>query len=145
MVHANLGPGAVLVDLEREEPRALLLRRRNPPVGLWENPGGMLEEGEDFAACARRETLEETGVRPRSSRCPGGPGSSPGGTLRTPSSTPAWAFCRGIGRRGEARERGPRRPHVGHGGPSGVAAYLVYEESQTCSDAQGMPLGEQRK
>jgi 8-oxo-dGTP pyrophosphatase MutT (NUDIX family) len=38
------------------------MRRRKPPVGLWENPGGMLEEGEDFVACARRETLEETGV-----------------------------------------------------------------------------------
>ena len=61
VVHANLGAGTVLVDLEADEPRALLLRRRKPPVGLWENPGGMLEQGEDFAACARRETLEETG------------------------------------------------------------------------------------
>ena len=62
MVHANLGAGAVLVDLEGDEPRALLLRRRKPPVGLWENPGGMLEPGEDFVACARRETIEETGL-----------------------------------------------------------------------------------
>ncbi len=62
VVHANLGAGTVLVDLEREEPRALLLRRRKPPVGLWENPGGMLEAGEDFVACARRETFEETGL-----------------------------------------------------------------------------------
>jgi 8-oxo-dGTP diphosphatase len=62
VVHANLGAGTVLVDLEGDEPRALLLRRRKPPVGLWENPGGMLEPGEDFAACARRETLEETGL-----------------------------------------------------------------------------------
>ena len=61
-VSANLGAGAVLVDLEGSEPRALLLRRRKPPVGLWENPGGMLEEGEDFVACARRELYEETGV-----------------------------------------------------------------------------------
>jgi 8-oxo-dGTP diphosphatase len=61
-VAANLGAGAVLVDLEGEEPRALLLRRRKPPVGLWENPGGMLEAGEDFAACAVRELYEETGV-----------------------------------------------------------------------------------
>ena len=63
VVPANLGAGAVLVDLEDAEPRALLLRRRKPPVGLWENPGGMLEEGEDFEACARRELYEETGVR----------------------------------------------------------------------------------
>jgi 8-oxo-dGTP diphosphatase len=62
VVHANLGAGAVLVDLEGAEPRALLLRRRKPPVGLWENPGGMLEPGEDFVACARRETFEETGL-----------------------------------------------------------------------------------
>jgi 8-oxo-dGTP diphosphatase len=63
VVQANLGAGAVLVDLATPEPRALLLRRRKPPVGLWENPGGMLEEGEDFVACANRELLEETGVR----------------------------------------------------------------------------------
>ncbi|ABG05701.1 NUDIX hydrolase [Rubrobacter xylanophilus DSM 9941] len=62
VARASLGAGAVLVDLRGEEPRALLLRRRKPPAGLWENPGGMLEDGEDFAGCARRETLEETGV-----------------------------------------------------------------------------------
>lgn len=62
VVEANLGAGSVLVDLAGAEPRALLMRRRKPPVGLWENPGGMLEKGEDFVACARRETLEETGV-----------------------------------------------------------------------------------
>jgi 8-oxo-dGTP diphosphatase len=62
VVHANLGAGTVLVDLEGDGPRALLLRRRKPPVGLWENPGGMLEVGEDFVACARRETFEETGL-----------------------------------------------------------------------------------
>src|SRR3712207_3516702 len=61
VVHANLGAGTVLVDVEEDEPRALLLRRRKPPVGLWENPGGMLEPGEDFIACARRETFEEIG------------------------------------------------------------------------------------
>ena len=65
VVPANLGAGAVLVDLGDVEPRALLLRRRKPPVGLWENPGGLLEEGEDFEACASRELYEETGVRAR--------------------------------------------------------------------------------
>ena len=62
VVHANLGSGTVLVDPVGPEPRALLLRRRKPPAGLWENPGGMLEPGEDFVTCARRETLEETGL-----------------------------------------------------------------------------------
>ena len=62
VVSANLGAGTVIVDTRDSGPRALLMRRRKPPVGLWENPGGMLEPGEDFAACARRETLEETGL-----------------------------------------------------------------------------------
>lgn len=61
-VEAILGAGSVLVDVDSDEPRALLLRRRKPPAGLWENPGGTLEEDEDFAGCARRETFEETGV-----------------------------------------------------------------------------------
>jgi len=62
VVCANLGAGTVVVDERDGEPRALLMRRRKPPVGLWENPGGMLEPGEDFAVCARRETFEETGL-----------------------------------------------------------------------------------
>jgi 8-oxo-dGTP diphosphatase len=65
VVNANLGAGTVVVDLGQgsgEEPRALLMRRRKPPAGLWENPGGMLESGEDFVLCARRETFEETGL-----------------------------------------------------------------------------------
>lgn len=61
-VIANLGSGTVLVDPSAPEPRALLMRRRKPPVGLWENPGGMLEPGEDFESAARREMLEETGL-----------------------------------------------------------------------------------
>ena len=61
-VSANLGAGAVLVDLEGSEPRARLRRRLKPPVGLWANPGGRLEADEDFAACARRELYEETGI-----------------------------------------------------------------------------------
>ncbi len=62
VVSANLGAGTVVADVSGREPRALLLRRRKPPAGLWENSGGMLEPGEDFVRCARRETLEETGL-----------------------------------------------------------------------------------
>lgn len=62
IIIANLGAGMVLLDTSGREPLVLLLRRRKPPAGLWENPGGMLEPGEDFAGCARRETIEETGL-----------------------------------------------------------------------------------
>jgi 8-oxo-dGTP diphosphatase len=65
VVNANLGAGTIVVDAGRspgDAPRALLMKRRKPPEGLWENPGGMLEPGEDFALCARRETFEETGI-----------------------------------------------------------------------------------
>jgi 8-oxo-dGTP diphosphatase len=61
VVEANLGAGTVVVNLEGSL-RALLLRRHKPPVGLWENPGGMLEPGENFVLCARREAFEETGL-----------------------------------------------------------------------------------
>ena len=64
VVNATLGAGVVIADLEGPVPRALLMRRRKPPVGLWENPGGVLEPGgEDFEACARREAEEETGLK----------------------------------------------------------------------------------
>lgn len=44
-------------------PQVLLVRRANPPqAGLWGFPGGKVEWGEDLAAAARRELLEETGV-----------------------------------------------------------------------------------
>ena len=62
VVNAVLGAGVVIADLEGPRPRALLMRRRKPPVGLWENPGGVLETGEDFEDCARREAGEETGL-----------------------------------------------------------------------------------
>lgn len=62
VANAILGAGVVIADPEGPEPRALLMRRRKPPAGLWENPGGILEPGEDFVACARREAAEETGL-----------------------------------------------------------------------------------
>ena len=70
VANAILGAGVVLVDLAGNEPRALLMRRRKPPVGLWENPGGILEVGEDFEGCARREAGEETGLEVRGDMLP---------------------------------------------------------------------------
>lgn len=40
----------------------LLLERRKPP-GFWQSVTGSLEWGETADACARREFIEETGIR----------------------------------------------------------------------------------
>ena len=43
--------------------RILLFRFRLPGrEAYWATPGGALDAGEDFAACARRELREETGL-----------------------------------------------------------------------------------
>ncbi len=117
----------MLVDLEGAEPRALLLRRRKPPVGLWENPGGMLEEGEDFEACARRELYEETGSGPRSR----GAWWARVEPWRGPEDPELYAGVGFLARHpgGEVRTEsvGPRRLPVGHRDRVALAAYLVYE------------------
>src|SRR5262249_24113117 len=48
-----------------EQDGAVLLVRRNiaPVLGDWDIPGGYLHEWEHRAAAARREVLEETGLR----------------------------------------------------------------------------------
>ena len=45
--------------------RKLLLKKatRGISVGKWNAPGGKLEPGETHVQCARREVLEETGLR----------------------------------------------------------------------------------
>ncbi len=47
-----------------EEGKVLLARRRenDEQGGLWEFPGGSLEEGEDLPTCLRRELQEELGL-----------------------------------------------------------------------------------
>ena len=55
-----IGVGAVIVH----EGRALLVRRDTEPLrGEWSIPGGALELGERLRDGARREALEETGLR----------------------------------------------------------------------------------
>jgi ADP-ribose pyrophosphatase YjhB (NUDIX family) len=65
LVHyRNPVPAAGVILLQRGE--VLLVRRRYAPrVGAWCLPAGFMEYGETPEHCARRELLEETGVRAR--------------------------------------------------------------------------------
>lgn len=63
-------PGAAAVvpcasDPHGADPTILLIRQFRYATGgpLWEIPAGTLDPGEDPETCARRELLEETGVR----------------------------------------------------------------------------------
>ena len=54
-----VGVGGVVIDQDR----ALLVRRaREPALGEWTIPGGLLEVGETLAAGVAREIQEETGL-----------------------------------------------------------------------------------
>jgi 8-oxo-dGTP diphosphatase len=54
---------AVVLIIDEDELRALMVRRGGPPYqGRWALPGGFLEIDEDLETAARRELLEETGV-----------------------------------------------------------------------------------
>lgn len=55
---AHVTASAVVIDAAGE--RALLHRHRR--LGIWLQPGGHVEDDEDAANAALRETLEETGV-----------------------------------------------------------------------------------
>ena len=57
--------GAAAGVLIQDERGRVLLQRRGDD-GLWSEPGGALEPGEDFLTGAHRELLEETGLE-----CPG--------------------------------------------------------------------------
>jgi ADP-ribose pyrophosphatase YjhB (NUDIX family) len=58
--HSVPAVAAVVTD---DEGRVLLARRANEPdAGLWDTPGGFLEEAEDPVAGLRRELHEETGL-----------------------------------------------------------------------------------
>jgi ADP-ribose pyrophosphatase YjhB (NUDIX family) len=54
---------AVAALVEDEEGRLLLARRAHEPdAGLWDTPGGFLEEEENALSALRRELREEAGV-----------------------------------------------------------------------------------
>lgn len=65
--YSNPKPAAaVLLEraVERSDTEILLLRRAvEPGIGAWDLPAGYLDPGESFEDAARRETLEESGIR----------------------------------------------------------------------------------
>lgn len=58
----ELRPGVGVGILVTRGHEILLVRRRHHGAGSWATPGGYLDFGESPAACAARETAEETGV-----------------------------------------------------------------------------------
>lgn len=59
-VYRNPKPAAGVLVVDGAS--VLLIRRVNPPVGLWSLPAGFLEADEPPRAAAVRELAEETGV-----------------------------------------------------------------------------------
>lgn len=61
----RVGVGCIV----RKDGKVLFGKRKGAHgVGFWAPPGGHLEFGESVESCARRELLEETGLRPLSMR-----------------------------------------------------------------------------
>jgi 8-oxo-dGTP diphosphatase len=54
----------IVIVTKETKPRVLLIRRKHPPFeGHWALPGGFIDMDESLEESARRELLEETGVR----------------------------------------------------------------------------------
>lgn len=63
---AGHGPGPnlttdIIIQMEGDPHRVVLVRRKNPPPG-WSIPGGFVDRGETVEAAAVREAKEETGL-----------------------------------------------------------------------------------
>jgi 8-oxo-dGTP diphosphatase len=64
--HSVPAVSAIVVD---DDGRVLLARRAfEPDAGLWDTPGGFLEEGEEPVEALKRELLEETGLEVKPDR-----------------------------------------------------------------------------
>ena len=59
-VKVAVGVGVAIARAEGRE--LLLVQRRRHGAGSWATPGGYLDPGESFEACAVREVAEEVGV-----------------------------------------------------------------------------------
>jgi 8-oxo-dGTP diphosphatase len=60
---------AVSAIVDDDDGRVLLARRAfEPDAGLWDTPGGFLEEGEEPVEALKRELLEETGLEVKPDR-----------------------------------------------------------------------------
>jgi 8-oxo-dGTP diphosphatase len=56
----------IVVATTERAPRVLLIRRKRAPfAGRWALPGGFIDMEEKLEESARRELLEETGLKPR--------------------------------------------------------------------------------
>ncbi|KAK2057466.1 NUDIX domain-containing protein [Colletotrichum caudatum] len=67
--HTRVG---VAVIIQRKDGRIIVGQRKSSHgAGTIQLPGGHLEFGESFFACAERETLEETGLRVRGAKLAG--------------------------------------------------------------------------
>ena len=63
IVHQNNQPVVGVAALVFRQGKLLLGRRiKSPGQNTWQCPGGLLQAGESVFECARRETLEETGL-----------------------------------------------------------------------------------
>ena len=60
--YANSVPAVSALVLDQERGVLLARRAHEPDAGLWDTPGGFLDEGEDPTNGLRRELLEETGL-----------------------------------------------------------------------------------
>ncbi len=61
MIEPKVGVGALVFD---DKGRILLVKRKYPPSkGKWGIPGGHVDLGESILETARRELMEETGIR----------------------------------------------------------------------------------